>query len=272
MNKALSFYLMMLSTAVVVIAQERNVDSLLPIVKHKVKRTLKSRKHDYSHYSHYSHKSSKYTHYSHYSYKSHKSSKYSKYTKCTSKSSKHDKKSYYSSGCIPVFDLLVDISGSSGFDDDKCDFDILRDLISAADLVDSLSELRDITVFAPDDEAFYKFACHAGYVGDYNEEMIFIFIVEFLAPYGGEIYKNVLLYHVAEVSLQYCELYDGKNICTKYNNMDLIVQGNPGRDDVKLRHAADPDIFPYPEIYRERDIRTCNGYVHTIDDVLVFIY
>merc|ERR1719189_1947433 len=226
MNIALSFYLMMLSTTVVAIARERNVDSLLPIVEQNIERTLKSRKHDYSHHSHHSYMSSKFTHYSHYSYKS---SKYSKYTKCTSKSSKHDKRSYYSSGCISVFDLLVDISGSGGFDDDKRDFDILRDLISAAGLVEPLSEdgLRGITVFAPDDEAFYKFACHAGYMGDYNEEMIFIFIVDFLAQYGGEAYQNVLLYHVAEASLEYCELYDGKNICTMYNNMDLIVQGNP---------------------------------------------
>src|SRR5688572_10469430 len=53
-----------------------------------------------------------------------------------------------------ITDTVVALSGSSGFDTNGGDFDILREAAAATGLDGLLSKRRQLTVFAPTDQAF----------------------------------------------------------------------------------------------------------------------
>src|SRR5215217_9222635 len=55
-----------------------------------------------------------------------------------------------------ITDTVVALSGSSGFDANGADFDILREAVGATGLDVLLSKPRQFTVFAPTDQAFLK--------------------------------------------------------------------------------------------------------------------
>ena len=58
-----------------------------------------------------------------------------------------------------ILDLVLNISGASGFDDNAGDFDILREAVLAADLAGALGDAEaDLSVFAPTDGAFIQLA------------------------------------------------------------------------------------------------------------------
>ena len=53
-----------------------------------------------------------------------------------------------------IVETVIDLSGPSGFDGDHGDFDILRDAVVATGLDAKLDGKRQLTVFAPSDQAF----------------------------------------------------------------------------------------------------------------------
>ena len=53
-----------------------------------------------------------------------------------------------------ILDKVVEISGASGFDQNAGDFDILREAVVATKLDGLLGGNRQLTVFAPTDQAF----------------------------------------------------------------------------------------------------------------------
>ena len=57
-----------------------------------------------------------------------------------------------------ITDTVVALSGSSGFDSNAADFDILREAVLATGLDSTLSGRRQLTVFAPTDQAILNVA------------------------------------------------------------------------------------------------------------------
>ncbi|MEL6216711.1 MAG: fasciclin domain-containing protein, partial [Pseudomonadota bacterium] len=62
-----------------------------------------------------------------------------------------------------IVDVVLDVSGAEGLDDNGDDFDILREALIATDLVGTLADPNaDFTVFAPTDAAFIQLARDLG--------------------------------------------------------------------------------------------------------------
>ncbi|MEO0362734.1 MAG: fasciclin domain-containing protein, partial [Pseudomonadota bacterium] len=75
---------------------------------------------------------------------------------------------------------IVDVAAGSD------DFQILVQALTAADLVETVRNAEDVTVFAPTDAAFGALAVDLGFDGDpADENAVFAFIVEALTELGG---------------------------------------------------------------------------------------
>src|SRR5688500_8632637 len=78
-------------------------------------------------------------------------------------------------------------AGDTTFDQNASDFDILREAVLATDLDGLLSKKRQLTVFAPTDQAFLDLT------GAATEEAAF----NAVASFGTDAVRDVLSYHVA---------------------------------------------------------------------------
>ena len=75
---------------------------------------------------------------------------------------------------------IVDIAAGSD------DFNILVRALQTVDLVDTVRDATDVTVFAPTDAAFTQLANDLGYDGDAaDEDAVFAFLVSALTDLGG---------------------------------------------------------------------------------------
>lgn len=168
----------------------------------------------------------------------------------------------------PSFDNPVDVvvatSGApgAGFDRNLFDYDVLREALVAAELVDAVATTPDITVFAPNDLAFVLLARDLGYRG-WNEAEAFATIAEATGFTAGDptLLTNVLLYHVAPEGQTVREL-------RRAGDIDTLLEGST----VKVRGwvvvDADPDdrnaLITFP-----RNVETGNGsVVQTVSRVL----
>lgn len=107
----------------------------------------------------------------------------------SSASASHD------SGPAPgnVVDVVIERSGSEGFDHRAGDWDLLREALIATNLAETVATTANITVFAPPDYAFFLLARDLGYEGRYDEQAVFEFLV---GAAGAENIAAVLRYHV----------------------------------------------------------------------------
>ncbi|MEQ9693804.1 fasciclin domain-containing protein [Shimia sp. SDUM112013] len=160
---------------------------------------------------------------------------------------------------------IVAASGMAGsFDMNGSDFDILHTAVSAAGLGSALADSNaDLTVFAPNDDAFLSLAQTLGYAG-MDEAGATDVILRALSLFSGggdplPLLSQVLLYHVAGESLQASQVLSSDMITTLQSGM-LSVNGASLGD-------ADPDL-PDPGIIAT-DIQASNGIVHVIDGVLI---
>ncbi|CUJ89167.1 Hemolysin, chromosomal [Shimia thalassica] len=160
---------------------------------------------------------------------------------------------------------IVAASGEAGsFDDNGGDFDILHAAVDAAGLGTALADTNaDLTVFAPNDDAFLSLAQTLG-----NEAMdeagATDVILRALSLFSGgsdplPLLSQVLLYHVAGESLQASQVLSSDMITTLQSGI-LSVDGASLGD-------ADPDLQD-PNIIAT-DIQANNGVVHVIDGVLI---
>eukprot|EP00567_Pseudictyota_dubia_P011529 CAMPEP_0197446202 /NCGR_PEP_ID=MMETSP1175-20131217/11207_1 /TAXON_ID=1003142 /ORGANISM="Triceratium dubium, Strain CCMP147" /LENGTH=197 /DNA_ID=CAMNT_0042977279 /DNA_START=160 /DNA_END=753 /DNA_ORIENTATION=- len=172
-----------------------------------------------------------------------------------------------------ILELLFCVSGGpeAGFDNKKQDFDILRELVIVAELVDAVAGLDGVTLFAPNDSAFTKLATDLGYDdgGDYDEAAVVGFLAEGLSAIGDlkEVLTAVILYHVGDEELSFDDLMEGETVTTlgggtidpKYTDKKervILVDAEPGVDDPRIHD-------------KNRDIETSQGYFHTITRVLL---
>ena len=172
-----------------------------------------------------------------------------------------------------ITEIAVTASGGlDDFDGNMKDYDILVKAVVTAELDGALADPEaELTVFAPNDRAFYKLAMDLGYRGKYDEEMIWGFLVEALTTLGeGDpipVLTNVLLYHVAPGkisarSLRY-KAYRSKPITTLLDGVDFTPKG------WKLKLKDKEPKLPDPRVTSPKNLYAKNGIIHTIDRVLI---
>ena len=159
-------------------------------------------------------------------------------------------------------DVVIEVSGASGFDNNGRDYDILRDALIATGLAATVAGLEDVTIFAPTDAAFKRLARDLGWAGR-GEESAFGFLA---AATGFEsadepgILADVLLYHVAPGARSVADLSESSGVATLLDGAALSFGHNSVIDgDPNDRNAR----FVEPN-----DIETSNGTVHTVTQVL----
>jgi serralysin len=156
------------------------------------------------------------------------------------------------------------VASSGNFDNDKSDFDLLLNAVTAAGLAGTLDDAAaDLTVFAPNDGAFERLARDLGFEG-HREARMFDYIVEALTLLSGgaspiPLLQTILTYHVAGESLQASQVLAA-------TEFETLQGGSITRDGTTLQdqnpELADPQLAA-------TDIQAANGVVHVIDRVLI---
>lgn len=109
-----------------------------------------------------------------------------------------------------IVEIVLAVSGDSGFDRNGRDFDLLRDALVATDLAGAVAEADGVTVFAPNDRAFKILARELGWEGR-GERSAFGFLVSEL---GAGTISDVLLYHVGTRELGLRDLFRHSTVDT----------------------------------------------------------
>jgi serralysin len=165
-----------------------------------------------------------------------------------------------------IAEVVVDVSGGQCFDRNADDFDILREALTATDLLEGVAETEtDLTVFAPTDAAFGELALTLGYGGDTTrEKAVFTFLTEateFESATEPGLLADVLRYHVSPAAKTVAELQHAVTIET-LANVTITVDGNTLIDQ-------DPDVEDPEFVDGQTDIEAANGTIQVIDRVLL---
>ncbi len=159
-------------------------------------------------------------------------------------------------------DVVIEVSGASGFDRNGSDYDMLREALVATGLADAVAAASDVTIFAPNDNAFKRLARDLGWAG-LGEESAFGFLA---AATGFEsadepgLLDDVLLYHVAPGAADPADLSEQTGVATLLDGATLSFGHNSVIDgDTNDRNAR----FIEPN-----GIETSNGTINTVSQVL----
>jgi uncharacterized surface protein with fasciclin (FAS1) repeats len=174
---------------------------------------------------------------------------------------------------LTIAEIVIQTSGGMDkMDNNPHDYDILLKAVVTANLAGALSDAKaKLTVFAPNDNAFYRLAMDLGYKKDYNEMNIFNFLVEALGTLGDavEVLTNVLLYHVADGVF---EIHGIRQIAKSRRSITTLLKGVTIAPKTSGRSIflqdKDPD-FSNPKVIRPNSIKAKNGIIHTINRVLI---
>ena len=163
-----------------------------------------------------------------------------------------------------IVDIVLAVSGTSGFDRNPRDYDLLREALVATDLVDDVKAAKHITVFAPKDRAFKRLARDLGWRGR-GERSAFGFIARNVP---SALLTDVLLYHVAPRKLTKGQIVSKAR---RHKTIPTLL-GPTIRPKKHWRSVVlidkEPDLRN-PRIVKPRDIRAKNGIIHTINRVLI---
>ncbi len=154
---------------------------------------------------------------------------------------------------------IVEIASASD------DFNLLVRALSAADLVTTIQDAEDITVFAPTDVAFTQLAVNLGFDGDTtDEDAVFDAIVAALTDLGeGDpipLLTQILQYHVSPGAKLEGVINGSDSVATLLDGATI----SPTNGDLVDR---EPDLAD-PKIVTE-DINASNGIIQAIDNVLL---
>ncbi len=173
---------------------------------------------------------------------------------------------------VQAADTITDfvLETGAGFDANPFDYDILLKAVVTAELAGALAdENADYTLFAPNDSAFYRLARDLGYVGQYNEEEVWLFLVEALTVLGDDdpipVLTNVLLYHVSPGSKS---LFRVVLLSFLSQPIETLLEGATFKPFFVVLIDNDPDVRN-PRVFLPLNVRTGNGIVHTINRVLL---
>ncbi|MEM9430608.1 MAG: fasciclin domain-containing protein [Pseudomonadota bacterium] len=155
---------------------------------------------------------------------------------------------------------IVDIASSSD------DFNLLVQALAAANLVETVEGLDDITVFAPTDAAFTQLAVDLGFDGDtHDEDAVFASIVASLTALAEDddpipLLTDILLYHVSAGAKTAEEIDD-------LDAVDTLLEGATFEAAGTVLVDNEPDVAN-PSIVLP-DIEASNGTIQAIDRVLL---
>lgn len=160
------------------------------------------------------------------------------------------------SGPGTIVDVAVGASGGVGaYDTNGRDYDILVGAVVALNLTGALSDSgADLTVFAPNDEAFMRLVTDLTGTRPASEE------AALAAVAARPDVLDIVLYHVVAGSATFKQAVKAKTL-TALQGDTIRVQGVNLRDGGAL---ADPKI-----IRAASNIKASNGIIHTIDRVLL---
>ncbi|MEO0360415.1 MAG: fasciclin domain-containing protein, partial [Pseudomonadota bacterium] len=158
----------------------------------------------------------------------------------------------------PAAPNIVDVAAGSD------DFQILVQALTAANLVDTVRNAEDVTVFAPTDAAFGALAVDLGFDGDpADEDAVFAFIVEALTDLGGgdpiPLLTDILTYHVSPGEKTAAEIDAAEEIATLNGETFEADETELLDNETEIEN---PDIV-IP------DIDAANGAIQAIDRVLL---
>jgi len=149
-----------------------------------------------------------------------------------------------------ITDTVVALSGSSGFDANGGDFDILREAVLATGLDSTLSGRRQLTVFAPTDQAFLDLT------GAATEGAAFAAV----ASLGLDAVADVLAYHVAPGRRAAADVVPAERIRTLQGGFLTKDAGSATLVDALGREAT---------IVAPDAALVSNGAIHVIDAVVL---
>ena len=149
-----------------------------------------------------------------------------------------------------ITDTVVALSGTSGFDSNAADFDILREAVLATGLDSTLSGRRQLTVFAPTDQAFL------GLTGKGSEADAFAAV----ASLGLAAVADVLAYHVTPGRRTAEDVVPATRLRTLQGGFLTKAAGTAALTDAVGRDA---------QIVAPDAALVSNGVVHVIDTVLL---
>jgi uncharacterized surface protein with fasciclin (FAS1) repeats len=150
-----------------------------------------------------------------------------------------------------IVETVVAISGPSGFDSNAGDFDILRDAVVATGLDAKLAGKRQLTVFAPPDQAFLNLT------GTSTEQEAF----NAVAALGLPAVNKVLRYHIAPGRRAAKQVVATKKIPTLLKGESLRKK----QGSVTLKDATNREV----KIVGPNAAKASNGIIHVIDGVLL---
>ena len=149
-----------------------------------------------------------------------------------------------------ITDTVVALSGSSGFDSNAGDFDILREAVLATGLDSTLSGRRQLTVFAPTDRAFLDLT------GASSEATAFAAV----ASLGLDAVADVLAFHVAPGRRTADDVVPATRLRTLQGGFLTKAAGTATLNDAVGRDA---------QIVAPDAALVSNGVVHVIDTVVL---
>lgn len=161
-----------------------------------------------------------------------------------------------------VVDIVLKVSGTSGFDRNPRDYDLLRQSLVVTGLVGALKDASGITVWAPKDRAFKRLARDLGWHGR-GERSAFRFLNKNV---GGELLTDVLLYHVSPKELNAKKVV---RLAKKHRPIPTLLDGATFRVTRSLRLIDNEPDLRNPRVVPPFNIKASNGIIHTINRVLI---
>jgi uncharacterized surface protein with fasciclin (FAS1) repeats len=166
---------------------------------------------------------------------------------------------------------ITEIVASSGgeFDNNKFDYDILLNAVLTAGLAEALDDpSSNLTVMAPNDRAFIRLAQDLGFTGS-DEAGAWTFLVGALTTLGGgdpiPVVTNVLLYHVVPHRVNAIQFVFRSIFQVPVPTLLAGATFTPTLGGIV---DNEPDITN-PRLTFPINLRASNGFIHTIDRVLI---
>ena len=176
-----------------------------------------------------------------------------------------------------LIDTLTSMSGSDGVDEDSTDFDLLLHFLEVAGLTDALAEASDVTLFAPDDQAFcelsqiFGFNSTLGFTSCADEEAQIIFWEQAISTFPVEEegqdgivegWKYILSYHVAQGAMTRKDLL-GAGTITMMGGHEVTVRKGGGDRVVLVSGWTPPRPLPRVKTM-QKNIKANTNFIQVI--------